>query len=145
MHTHPITIRLLGPDQAQVLDRVATGVFDGPVKPDWARTFLSSAQHMIAVALAEGTVVAMATGLIHLHPDKPPQLWLMEVGTAGPWQRRGLATGCIEALLAEGRARGCAEAWVATEGDNAPARALYRRLGAAETEGIVMYDWGATV
>ncbi len=143
MPRHTITIRLLGPDEAQVLDRVAPDVFDEPVNPDWARAFLASGSHLIAVALAEGTVVAMATGLIHLHPDKPPQLWVMEVGTAGAWQRRGLATACMKALLAGGRARGCAEAWVATEDDNAPARALYRRLGGAETEGIVMYDWGA--
>jgi hypothetical protein len=28
-----------------------------------------------------------------------------------------------------------------TEGDNAPARALYRRLGARETPEVVMFDW----
>lgn len=141
MQDHTITIRLLGPEQARVLDRVAEDVFDGPVSAERARAFLASGNHLIAVAIAEGEVVAMATGVVFLHPDKPPQLWVMEVGTAGPWQRRGLAAGCVKALVAAGRARGCTEAWVATEDDNAPARALYRSLGAEETENIVACTW----
>ena len=32
--------------------------------------------------------------------------------------------------------------WLGTESDNEPARALYRKLGARETEGLVIYDWG---
>ena len=39
------------------------------------------------------------------------------------------------------RARGCKGIWLATETDNIAARALYRRLGADETTGIVVYDW----
>ncbi|MEL7030399.1 MAG: ATP-binding protein, partial [Pseudomonadota bacterium] len=41
-----------------------------------------------------------------------------------------LGTRLVAAARAEGRARGAAGAWVLTEGDNEPARALYRAAGA---------------
>ncbi|MFN3144151.1 MAG: GNAT family N-acetyltransferase [Paracoccaceae bacterium] len=141
MQGEEISIRLLGPADAAVLDRVADEVFDGPVRADWVRAFLDAGNHLIAVAVAGETVVAMATGVIYVHPDKPPQLWVNEVATDPAWQRRGLATRCLQRLLAGARARGCAEAWLATETDNAPARALYRAMAAEETEGIVVYGW----
>lgn len=47
-------------------------------------------------------------------------------------RRRSIARQLIATLLEEGRALGCTEAWVATELDNAPARALYRSSGAIE-------------
>lgn len=47
-------------------------------------------------------------------------------------RRRGIARRLTATLLEEGRALGCTEAWVATELDNAPARALYRSSGAIE-------------
>lgn len=141
MRGEEISIRLLGPADAAVLDRVADEVFDGPVRADWARAFLDAGNHLIAVAVAGETVVAMATGVIYVHPDKPPQLWVNEVGTGADWRRRGLASRCLRALLAEAHARGCIEAWLGTEEDNTAARALYRALDADETEGLVVYSW----
>jgi len=38
-------------------------------------------------------------------------------------------------LLAEGRARGCAEAWLGTEADNVEANGLYRSAGAGDPSG----------
>ena len=125
-----------------MLGRVADGVFDGPVRQDRARAFLNDPSHLIAVAVAEGTVVGMATGVVYLHPDKPPQLWVNEVGTGDDWLRRGVATRTLRALLDEGERRGCRYAWLGTEAGNGPARALYRALGGEETEGIVTFEWG---
>jgi ribosomal protein S18 acetylase RimI-like enzyme len=47
----------------------------------------------------------------------------------------------VENLLAIARSRGCKGIWVATEGDNSAARALYAKAGARMTDGIVVYDW----
>lgn len=138
-----ITVRMLGPDDLAVFDRVAEGTFDFPVRPDQALAFLESPSHLIAAALAGDLVVGMATGVIYLHPDKPPQLWINEVGTAEGWGRRGIATRTSRALMAAAAAAGCTEMWLATEGENAPARALYRTLAGEETEGIVTYAWRA--
>src|SRR5687767_10205541 len=46
-----VIVRMLGPEDATVLDRVATHVFDGPVKADLVREFLHDPRHHIAVAI----------------------------------------------------------------------------------------------
>lgn len=137
-----IDLLLLGPDDASVLEHVHDDVFDHPVDPVLARTFLASPHHLIVVARDGGTVVGMASGVLYLHPDKPLQLFANEVGVAGPWQRQGLGRRLVSHLLEEARARGCTEAWVATEGDNTAARALYRSTGGEEDpERPVVYSW----
>ncbi len=74
----------------------------------------------------------MATGISCVHPDKPRQLFVNEVGVAGPYRRAGVGRRLVEALLAHGERLGCVEAGVATETSNAPARALYRATGGQE-------------
>lgn len=127
-----LTVRLLGPDDAAVLDAVAPDVFDGPVVPRWAGEFLADPRHHLAVALDGGVVVGMASAVHYVHPDKAPVLWINEVGVAAPHQRQGLGARLLAALFDHGRALGCTEAWVGTEVGNAPARALYVSAGGRE-------------
>lgn len=129
-----IAYRLLGPRDAGMLERVHEDVFDHAPRPELAREFLTGDQNLLAVALEGDLVVGMASGLIYVHPDKPRQLFLIEVGVAAPWHRRGIARVLCRMLLDEGARRGCEEAWVATEVDNAPARALYEALGGVEDD-----------
>ena len=84
---------------------------------------------------------ALASGTVLLHPDKPPMLFVNEVGTHQHVRRQGIARRLCAALFEAARARGCKGIWLATETDNAPARALYHALGGRETEGFVIYDW----
>ena len=137
-----IEIRRLGPDDAALLGRVAEGVFDHPVRPDRAAAFLACPSHLMVVARADGLVVGMGSAVVYLHPDKDPQMWINEIGTGDAWRRQGIATRVLRALFAEAEARGCDYAWLGTEEDNAPARALYRRAGGEETTGLVLYNWG---
>ena len=65
-------IRLLGPDDASVLDNVAPGVFDNAIDPRWTAEFLSDPRHHLAVAIDEGRVVGMASAFHHVHPDRAP-------------------------------------------------------------------------
>lgn len=138
MHTDLI-IRCLGPGDAGLL--ADADVFDGPVRPDWLAGFLADPAHLIVVAILQDRVVGFASGVVLHHPDKAPSLFILELGVNEGAQRRGIATALVAAIRAEGRDRGCDAAWVMTEGDNAPARALYRRLGARETPEVVMFDW----
>ena len=117
-----------------LLDRVDDDVFDHPVRPEYLSAFLANPAHLLAVAVADGTVVGMASGIAYAHPDKPLQLFVMEVGVAAHFQRRGAGAAVLDALLRRGRELGCREAWVATGMGNAPARGLYRALGAVEDE-----------
>lgn len=133
-----IEVRLLGPDDAAVLLRVADDVFDNPVDPDLASEHLADPRHHLAVAIDDGTVVGMATALHHVHPDKPPELWVAEVGVAPSHRQRGLGRSLLAVLFEHGHALGCREAWVLTDSDNAAARALYRSVGGREEPPPVM-------
>ena len=128
MTSSQITIKLLSAGNSQVFDHVADDVFDDPVRPDLVAEFLHDPRHHIAVALDAGVVVGMAGAFHYVHPDKPPQLFIDEVGVAPSHQRRGIASELIALLLTHGQALGCTEAWVAREEDNAPALALYAKV-----------------
>lgn len=139
----PIELRWLGPDDDAVLDRVAPDVFDDPIAPRWTRAFLDDPRHHLVVALDDGVVVGMASGVDYVHPDKAPQLWINEVGVAASHHRRGIGRRLVDALVARGRALGCTYVWVGTEEDNVAARALYERAGGAP-EPFVLYGWSLT-
>ena len=127
-----ITVRILNPDDAAVLDRVAEDVFDGPVNARWAAEFLGDPRHHLAVAVEGEQVVGFASGVHYVHPDKPPELWVNEVGVSPAQQNRGVGRRLLAALFERARAVGCAQAWVGTERANAPARRLYAAAGGVE-------------
>jgi ribosomal protein S18 acetylase RimI-like enzyme len=139
-----ITLRLLGRGDAAVLGRVAEGVFDHPVDPALAAELLADPRHHLAVAVADGVVVGMASGVHYVHPDKPPELWVNEVGVAPGHRGAGLGRRLLELLLEHGRELGCREAWVLTQAGNDTARRLYRRAGGREDAAVVMYDFDLT-
>jgi aminoglycoside 6'-N-acetyltransferase I len=135
-----IDVRLLSPGD---LDRVADGVFDGPVQARWAGAFLADTRHHMLVALEDGVVVGMASAVEYVHPDKAPQLWINEIGVAPSHQRRGIGRRLLDAILAHGRTLGCTEAWLGTEEDNVAARRLYASAG-SEAEPFVLYSFALT-
>lgn len=130
--TESPTVRLLGPGDASVLDRVASGVFDNAIDSRWTAEFLADARHHLAVALLGDEVVGMASAVHYVHPDKAPELWVNEVGVAPFHQGRGIGRRLLRALFARGRALGCTEAWLGTEEGNLAARRLYAAVGGRE-------------
>jgi ribosomal protein S18 acetylase RimI-like enzyme len=130
-----VDIRLLGPDDEAVLARVAPGVFDHDISPALSAEFLHDPRHHLAVALEAGTVVGFASGVHYVHPDKPAELWVNEVGVAPTHQRQGLGRRLLAALFAHARELGCREAWVLTSPANGAAVRLYESAG-----GIDMAD-----
>jgi ribosomal protein S18 acetylase RimI-like enzyme len=129
-----VTIRTLGPDDGAVLQNIAADVFDNPVDARWSAEFLADPRHHLAVALDEesGQVVGMATGVHYVHPDKPPELWVNEVGVAPPYQGRGVGRQMLAALLGHARTLGCREAWVLTSYGNTAAQHMYAAAGGVE-------------
>lgn len=123
------------------LERVAEGVFDHPVDPALTAEFLSDPRHSICVAIDDGIVVGFASAVRYVHPDKPSELWINEVGVAPSHHQRGIGKAIMARLLDHGRAIGCREAWVLTEEDNTAARALYRSAGGMESNAGVMVTY----
>ncbi len=128
----PVEIRILKSGEEEVLLIPAPGVFDNDIDPKLAREFLADRHHHIAVALDNGIVVAFVSAVDYIHPDKPRELWINEVGTAPTHRGQGLGKRTMAAMLGHARALGCGHAWVLTDTDNAPARALYKSAGGNE-------------
>ncbi|WP_217574353.1 GNAT family N-acetyltransferase [Mesorhizobium sp. GbtcB19] len=136
-----VEIRRLHPGDDALVMRVADEVFDAPVRPHRLAAYLASPGHFMIVAIIDEIVDGQCAAVIHRHPDKVSELYIDEVGVAPPFQRQGIASKMLDAMFEIGRKHGCEEAWVGTEPDNEPARALYetRREPHGKAEDFVMY------
>jgi aminoglycoside 6'-N-acetyltransferase I len=109
-------------------------VFDGPLDARWSAEFLGDRRHHLVVAIDGGVVVGMASAVHYVHPDKPPELWVNEVGVAPTHQGQGIGRRLLAALLAHAKTLGCREAWVLTEAGNMAARRMYAAAGGREED-----------
>ena len=91
------------------------------------------------MAVLEGLVIGQARAIIHKHPDNTPELYIDNVGVCPRFQRNGIGLDMVTELFAIGRARHCTDVWVATEADNAAARAFYKSFDLT-LEPMVMFD-----
>jgi aminoglycoside 6'-N-acetyltransferase I len=124
-----IDIKQLKSGDEAILDRVAAEVFDEPIDAARLAAYLADLRHHLFVAVTNGEVVGQVAAVMVRHPDKPAELFIDEVGVAPAWRRKGIARKLLDEMLALGKALGCEEAWVGTEMDNLPARALYESYG----------------
>ncbi|PAP76183.1 GNAT family N-acetyltransferase [Rubrivirga marina] len=139
-----LEIRILGPGDLGVLADVDPDTFDGPVDPRWAEAALVAPDQHLAVALDGTRVVGFAMGIRVVEPDKAPVLYVDEVGTADAYQRRGIATALMKALLDHARALDCTTVWLMTEEENEPARAFYAAIGGTEEQRPVYITFDLT-
>lgn len=130
------TVRRLQPGDEGAFRSIAPDVFDEPIHPERLGAYLREPGHIMVLAFEGDLVVGQCAGVIHRHPDKTTELYIDEVGTASTHLRRGIARLMMDELFAWGREFGCTEAWLGTETDNEPAKALYRRYRPTEDETI---------
>lgn len=142
MSGEPVEVRLLSSADLAILERVDPDVFDNPVRLDLAAQYLANPNNVLAVAIQADVVVGMGSAIAYVHPDKPLALFINEVGVSARCQGQGVGKRLMSALLQQGRLLGCTEAWVATEENNAAARALYTSLAGKEDPAhAVVYTW----
>lgn len=115
--------------------QAAEGLFDGPVRADWAERFLAAAGHVMLIAYVDGVPAGMVSGIEMTHPDKGTEMCLYELSVDEAHRRRGIGRALTEALAAEAGARGCYGLWVGVDTDNEAALATYRAAGALD-EGV---------
>jgi aminoglycoside 6'-N-acetyltransferase I len=124
------------------LAKVAPGVFDHAIDPKRLEAYLSAPLNWMCIALSGDLVVGMCMAVIHLHPDKPNELFLDEIGTGDDWLRQGIARSLMQMVFDRADAEGIDEIWLGTEPDNVPARGLYESTGAKGEEAIIYYlEW----
>ncbi len=138
-----VIIRILAAAEHGLLSQVAEDVFDALVSPKLAREFLSDPRHHLVVAITQdGSVVGMASAVHYVHPDKPPQMFINEVGVSKAHEGQGIGKRLMAALLQRAAELGCTEAWTATEPENLRAQALYAKAGGVkDPTPFVMYTF----
>jgi len=137
-----IEVRVLHSGDEPLLMRVAPGVFDNGVDADSSAKFLRDPRHHLAVAVEQGVVVGFCSAVDYIHPDKPPELWINEVGVAPSHRNRGVGRRLLRALLEVARNAGCRHAWVLTDRSNSAAMRLYASAGGNEAhEDTVMFSF----
>lgn len=144
--TEDLAVRRMQPaDLPLVL--AAGDLFDDPPRPDMAARFLAHPDHHLFGAVADGRLVGFVSAVAYLHPDKPVELWINEVGVHADCHRRGIGRQLLLATLAHGRVLGCGSAWVLTNSGNRAARGLYAACGGEATpaarhgDGVIMFSW----
>lgn len=126
-------IKVLERGEEFLLEKCAPEVFDDPIIVETTVTFLADPRHHLVVAIESGVVVAFASAVHYIHPDKEkPELWINEIGVAPTRRGHGLGTQLLAALLHVARDLGCSEAWVLTDRSNSAAMRLYASVGGAE-------------
>jgi len=138
----PIEIHILDQTNSRQLKNAAADVFDHKVRSQYLTAFLDDPRHLLCFATDDETVVGMASAFEYFHPDKPPQLFVNEVGVAPAYRRQGIGRTLVEALLATAKERGCAYAWLGTEVDNVSGQACFSSVpGASAPEKFLLYEW----
>jgi aminoglycoside 6'-N-acetyltransferase I len=128
-------IRMLNSADEALFTSVAPGVFDNACDSRLVAEFIADPRHHLAVAIDGGQIVGFASGVHYLHPDKPSEMWINEVGVAPSHQGRGLGKQILGILLRHAEHLGCREAWVLTDRSNPRAMSLYASIGGAEAPG----------
>ena len=127
-----LEVRIVRSHEAALLGNVAPEVFDEGIDPNLLHEFLNDDRHHLAIALDEGRVVGFASGVHYVHPDKPSEMWINEVGVSPTHHRRGIGKAVVGALLDHARRLKCREAWVLTDRLNTAAMQLYASVGGEE-------------
>jgi aminoglycoside 6'-N-acetyltransferase I len=136
------TVRVLSASDISLLKNVAEDVFDNPVDETFAHEFLNDSRHHIVVAISDGVIVGFASAVHYIHPDKPPELCINEVGVAPSHQGQGIGKAIMKEMFQLGKRLGCKNAWVLTDRGNEVANRLYKATGGEIADGdTVMYEF----
>lgn len=125
-----IAFTVVGRDDIDQFRSVADDVFDSDLSADTLQSFLTNESHHMVIARAGDTIIGFVSAVDYIHPDKPREMWINEVGVAKAWRGQQIAKKLVSKMLDHGRTIGCTEAWVLADPDNVAANSLYRALAA---------------
>jgi aminoglycoside 6'-N-acetyltransferase I len=145
-HGAGLTVRRLAPADLPLL-LAAQDLFDHPIRAEMAERFLARPDHHLFAAIGTGALIGFVSAVTYLHPDKPVECWINEVGVAEAVQRRGVGRRLMLATLAHAWSQGCESAWVLTNSGNRAARGLYAACGGQATpaarhgDGVILFEF----
>ncbi len=138
-----LTIHRLSRENARLLDQVTDDVFDHAVRADSLEAFLGCPRHELFFAELDGRVVGICSSFIYIHPDKPWQMFINEVGVDEDYRRRGIGRKLLDAMVDLARERGYSYAWLGTASDNTEGKALFGSASDPEDnpQPFLLYEW----
>lgn len=129
IHMIGVSIRRLTPELASSFPSVADEVFDAEPTREHLEKLALMPGHALFVGIGGEAVVGQLLAMIQFQADRPPQLYIDNLGVAPPFKRQGVARGLFDAAMAWGRDSGCESVWLATDVGNSEARGFYASLG----------------
>ncbi len=90
----------------------AEDLFDDPPQREWLDAFLQDPRHHLAIAVDQTECIGFLSAVDYVHPDKPPQMWINELGVIDSRRREGVATALIDAAKNKAKSLNCSELWV---------------------------------
>jgi len=137
-----IELHWIDAENSHLLQNVAAGVFDEAIDPARLAAYLANPANLLCIAMSGGQAVGMVMCVIHLHPDKPTELYLDEIGTGDDWRRQGIARALMLKVFERADDEDIEEIWLGTEPDNTPAIGLYESFGVKPEKALIYYlDW----
>jgi len=124
----PVNIIQISYENTELLNSIAEDVFDNEIDFEFLSNYVKEKSHLMLIALTNNVVVGQVSSVIHIHIDRPMELYINNLGVTPSCQRQGIATKLIENSLAIAKEMGCEEIWVATEPENRQARRFYASL-----------------
>jgi hypothetical protein len=79
-------------------------VLDHPIDTELTRTSLQDPRHPIAVAIDNGLVIGLFSGVHYVHSVNPPEPWIKKDALAPTHRRPALGNAVLKAQLEAGRA-----------------------------------------
>lgn len=138
--TEAVTIRMLGQGD-EALVHSAADLFDDPPIAEQTTAFLNSDRDHIWIAYCGQEPVGFVSAITLLHPDKPPHIFVNELGVDDDYRRQGIATRLMAEAVSFARSCGLTPLWLAAEGDDDLANSFYRSLSEPIERGSVVYEW----
>jgi ribosomal protein S18 acetylase RimI-like enzyme len=135
-----VELRVLGPDDVAYMESMLSmfgRAFDDSDSYDRARPepaylagLLASPGFVAVVAIEDGAVVGgLAAYVLPKFEQARSEIYIYDLAVDEPYRRRGIATGLIDKLRAVAVARGACTIFVQADPEDAPAVALYSKLG----------------
>lgn len=124
-----VQIDRLTPELVADFPAIAEEVFDAPPTPEHLGKLALMPAHALFLAKGGGMIVGQLLAMVQFQADRPPQLYIDNLGVAPPFKRQGVARALFDAAMIWGRDNGCDTVWLAADVGNAEARGFYDRLG----------------
>lgn len=134
-----ITFRRLGPDDAGLIATVSSELFDQRPVEDLVGEFLADPRHHLIAALDGVTMVGFVSGVHYIHPDKPAEMFINEIGVVQSHRRRGIGKRLLGEVLRLAGELGCTNGWVLAEGWDVDAIRFYESLD-GRAQNVVMFE-----